>query len=225
MPAHLWNWSGTQTCVNRSCLDAIEIQYIACCCCCLKLFISFCVLVVFFFSLRFFRLNEPILFGGKKNGGDYTHRHTHILSKLSNSFGWELFAINSLHEKTNERIKRETVCDRRFFFLLCVFFMWNACQTCNLSSFFSFFNTSEHACTLHKLGCGRLTTKQQNISIKYIYTHRYQWNASLLIHIGESSCRKEPAKKRKSKSYTTFTARINDFIEWNREERAVSIAD
>lgn len=126
--------------------------------------------LAFFFP--FFRLNEPILFGGRRNRGD----HTRTQQKLSNSFGWELFAIDS-HTKKNEWTKKTQRNHRWFFFLL--FFSLSRMEFVYVKHaiLVRFFLNTFEACM--NIAQTVLDVWPQNrISI----IHTYQWNASLWIY-------------------------------------------
>lgn len=108
--------------------------------------------LAFFFP--FFRLNEPILFGGRRNRGDHTHNKNCRIHSVENY-------SPSIHirKKTNEQKNTEKPS---LILLSVVFFSLSygirVCEACNLGSFFSqhFWSMHEH-CTN---GAGRLATKQ-----------------------------------------------------------------
>lgn len=127
--------------------------------------------LAFFFP--FFRLNEPILFGGRRNRGD----HTHTQQKLSNSFGWELFAIDSHTKK--KRMNKKTQRNHLWSLILLsvVFFLTMEFVYVKHAILVRFFLNTFKACM--NIAQTVLDVWPQNrISI----IHTYRWNASLWIY-------------------------------------------
>lgn len=125
--------------------------------------------LAFFFP--FFRLNEPILFGGRRNRGDHTHT-TKIVEFI------RLRTIRHRFTYEKKRMNKKTQRNHRWFFFL-LFFSLSRMEFVYVKHaiLVRFFLNTFEACM--NIAQTVLDVWPQNrISI----IHTYQWNASLWIY-------------------------------------------